>query len=162
VRALSILAAAALSVVLACAREAPFTDAERDVVATAVDSATHDFRGAERDRDADRMIAHMAPSFYMYDDGSRKDYQETVASIRATMPSLRYFETEWSDIESTVLGPNGAVVSFTFRDSLVDASGGTVRLDGATTFVWERFENQWRLVYAQVDRFPADTASGDS
>jgi len=156
VRYLPAFVAACVSILTACGRTPAFTDADRDVVAASVDSATHEFRGAERARDADRMIAQIAPAFYMYDDGVRKDYQETVAQIRSTMPSFQSFETEWSDVESTVLGPNGAVVSFTFRDSLIDASGQTLRLEGATTFVWERFGGDWLLVYAQADRWPID------
>ncbi len=153
----------ALSAVLvgACGGGPAFTDADRDAVVAAVDSATRTFQQAERARDAERTIAHMAPSFYMYNDGVRQDYETTVAQIRASMPTFRHFEPAWSDVEVTVLGPEGAVVSLVFRDSIIDASGALLRFRGTSTLAWRRFGPDWHIVYADAVHYPV-TAQDDS
>jgi ketosteroid isomerase-like protein len=150
----SFLAVAALT---ACISPDELSPAERRVVAAQVDSATRSFQAAERDRDAERIVAHLAPEFYMYNDGVRAEYPAVVENIRATMPSLRLFEPEWRDIEVTVLGRNGAVVSFVFEDLLVTGAGDTLRVRGPTTLVWRRQgQSSWLVIYADADHYPAE------
>lgn len=134
------------------------TDAERRVIAAEVDSATGSFQAAERDRDAGRIISHLAPDFYMYNDGVRVGYDSTVANIQRTMPSLLTFEPEWRDIRVHVLGRAGAVVSFVFQDFIVTASNDTMQVQGPTTLVWRRHGSDWLIVYADADHYPVGTA----
>jgi len=133
---------------------ADLTSAERRVIAASVDSATRSFQAAERERDADRILGHLAPNFYMYGDGVRVGYDSTVANIRRTMPTFKVFEPEWSGIEVTVLGRNGAVVSFTFQDLIVTETGDTLQFQGPTTLVWQRHGNDWLIAYADADHYP--------
>ena len=144
---------ASLMVAIACAPSATLTDTERAGIAAAVDSATRSFEEAERARDADRIVAHLAPDFYMYVDGVRTTYAESVEMIRQTMPTLSAFEPTWDDLEIRVLGHNAAVVSFVFRDSLVAANGDITVMTGPTTLVWERRGNDWLIVYGDADHY---------
>jgi len=141
-------------ILVACAAPDHLTTAERRVIAAQVDSATRAFQAAERDRDAERVVAHLAPDFYMYNDGARTGYDSVVANIRTTMPTLRVFATEWHDVQVVVLGRNGAVASFTFEDMVVTAAGDTLRMTGPTTLVWRRQANDWRIAYADADHYP--------
>ena len=124
-------------------------------------SGRPEFEEAERARDAEALLAFLAPDFYMYQDGLRFDRDAIEAQVRGTMPTLQRFETEFSDIEVRVLGRNSAVVSLTFRDRVTDASGATTRQRGVTTFVWERRGEVWLITYADADHFP-DTVPQDT
>ncbi len=132
------------------------SDADRTAIAAVVDSATRAFQAAERARDAERMIAHLAPDFSMYVDGVRTSYDAVVEGTRATMGTFQFFEPRWSDLVVRVLARNAAVVSFTFRDSIVTESGDIQRATGPTTLVWERRGTDWLIVFADADHYPVD------
>lgn len=128
--------------------------ADRRAIAAEVDSATRAFEAAERAQDADGVIAHLAPGFYMYTDGVRTSYDSVVASIRRTMGSFRVFEPRFERVEVRVLGRDVALVTFTFRDSIVTGTGDTWLFTGPTTLVWERRDAHWRIIYADADHYP--------
>lgn len=130
------------------------SDTERLAIAASIDSATRSFEAAERARDPERVIAHLAPEFHMYVDGARSGYDSVAASIRATMTSFRDFEPGFESVEVIVLGHDAAVVSLTFRDSITTASGETLQFRGPTTLVWERHGADWLIVYADADHYP--------
>ena len=129
------------------------SDEHRTTIAASVDSAMVSFQEAERALDAERVIAHMAPDFYMYSDGVRVDYNSTSAQIRQFMSTLQHFEPGFANIEIKVLGRDGAVVSFTFRDSVVDGSGTTMQFRGPTTMVWQRRGADWLITYVDADHY---------
>jgi ketosteroid isomerase-like protein len=138
--------------VAACtAGRSSLDDRERAAVAAAVDSATRAFLAAQRDRDAGHAVAHLAPDFSMFNDGIRLSYDAVASSIHQTMGSFRHFESAWTDMSVRVLGRDAAVVSFTFRDSIVTTDDEILRFTGPTTLVWERRGSDWLIVYAHVD-----------
>lgn len=124
-----------------------------DIVAE-VTRATLRFRQAERTLDAEALLGFLSPDFYMYQDGKRGSYETTKSQIRTSIPSLRKFETTWSDLEVLVMGPESACVSFTFHDVITDGEGTTTRAKGATTLLWKRGVDGWRIVYADADHYP--------
>jgi len=132
----------------------PLTDADRRTITTSVDSATRAFEQAQRARDPERAIGHLAPDFYMYNDGVRSSHDSVVAGIRRTMGTFRHLEPGFANVEVRALGPAAALVSLTFRDSITTASGETRRFRGATTLVWERRGADWLIVYADADHYP--------
>lgn len=137
-----------------CAGTAEFGAVERAAVVAAVDSAVRAFEAAERARDVERTISHLAPDFYMYTDGVRTSYDSVVASIRNSMPTFDHFEPGFASVEVVALGPNAALTSMTFHDSIVTTSGELLRFTGPTTLVWERREGDWLIVYADADHYP--------
>jgi len=147
----------ALACVLACGPpdRAP-GDAEVRTIAASVDSATRSFEQAQRARDPERVIAHLAPDFYMYGDGVRSDYAAVVAAMRRSFPTTRHVEPGFTDVQVKVLGRDAAVVSLRFRDSIMTASGDVLQWRGATTLVWERRRGEWRLTYADADHYPVE------
>lgn len=130
------------------------TDAERQAIALSVDSATRAFEEAERALDAERVVAHIAPDFYMYNDGVRVGYEPTVQMIRQNFVTLRHMEPGFADIEIKVLGRDAALATFTFRDSLVDATGASFSFRGPTSLIWERRGADWLITYADADHYP--------
>ena len=130
------------------------SEAERSTIEASVDSATRAFQAAERARDANRTIAHLAPDFYMYVDGVRSSYDSVVASIRSTFPTFQHFEPRWHDLTVRALGPDAALATFIFRDSVVLASGEIVQATGPTTLVWERRGADWLVTFADADHYP--------
>jgi len=145
----------------ACAAPpAAFDDAARAAVEAAVDSATRAFEATERARDVDGMLRHLAPDFTMVTDGVRSGRDEVVAQVRSTMPTLRSFESQWTDMVVRALGPDAALSSFHFVDVVVTGEGDTLRAQGPTTLVWERRGEDWRIVYADADHYPGEE-SGD-
>ncbi len=144
-----------LAVATACSSAGgSLSETERGAIEASVDSATRAFQAAERARDAERTIAHLAPDFYMYNDGVRSSYDSVVASIRSTFGTFQHFEPRWRDLAVRVLGPDAALVTLIFRDSIVMASGETVRFTGPTTLVWERRGADWLVIFADADHYP--------
>ncbi|MDH3495523.1 MAG: nuclear transport factor 2 family protein [Gemmatimonadota bacterium] len=146
---------ALIALALACAgTPVPANDAERQAVRTSVDSATRALAAAERALDIERTIAHLAPEFYMYNDGVRTGYDSAVASIRRSLPAFASFAPVWTNLEVLVLSREAAVATFTFRDSIVMRTGDVLRLWGPTTLVWERRGRDWLITYADADHYP--------
>lgn len=131
----------------------PATD-ERTQVAAAVDSAVRAFRQADMDLDGQRVVDHLWPEFYMYADGVRSDYAQVRTNILSFMSGLRSFDTDWTDVEVVALGPNTALSSFRFRDSIVLSDGTLLQSEGPTTLLWERRGTEWKLLYADADHYP--------
>ena len=139
---------------LAAAGACALGERERQSIAASVDSATRAFAEAQRARDPERAIAHLAPDFYMYNDGRRAGYDSVVAGIRRSFGTFRYLEPGFADVQVRVLGPDAALVSLTFRDSLVTIDGRQMGFRGATTLVWERRGGRWLISYADADHYP--------
>ena len=129
---------------------------DRAAVELAVDSALQAFLAAELAIDTTAVMAHMWPEFSMYQDGQRADYPTIMDQIRTTMPGLEVFHAEWTDIQIRALGAHVAVSSFHFRDSIVTLQGDLIQAQGPTTLIWERREDQWRLIYGDADHYPVE------
>ena len=141
---------------VAAASCGPSTDAPHDSegVTAAVRSVMDTFLAAQRERDAEEVVRLLAPDFYMYVDCGRQGYDSVAAQIRGTMPALQRMEPTWDKVEVSALGPNHALVTFTFRDLIVDGSGNRIRLRGPTTLVWRLDETGWKMIYADADHYP--------
>ena len=135
-------------------REVNMTPDARNAIVVAVDSATRSFENAERARDPEAAIAHLAPEFYIYADGVRTGYDDAVEGMRSFMGSLQHFEPGWENVEVVVLGPRAALSTFTFRDSIVTAEGELQMARGPTTLAWELRGDDWLIVYADADHYP--------
>jgi ketosteroid isomerase-like protein len=127
---------------------------ERTAVVTSVDSATRAFESAQRARDPDRIVAHIAPGFYIHVDGRRVGYDTVIMDIRSSFTGLRHYEPGFRNIEVLVLARDAALSTFEFRDSLVDAAGALRRARGMTTLAWSRRDGQWHIIYAHAEHHP--------
>lgn len=92
----------------------------------------------------------------MWADGVRVEYADVVAGSPAFMSTLDVFHTEWSDLRIRPLGPNTALASFHFRDSIVAKDGSITRAQGPNTFIWERRDGEWRVIFGDADHYPIE------
>jgi ketosteroid isomerase-like protein len=132
------------------------TDAQREEIAGVVEARLRSFESAERSRDAEPLIAHFAavPTFRIYNDGEAVGYDAIVAMIRTTFPNLRSIEGGFGDLQVSVLAPDHALVSASFRETVVDHDGVSTRSRGAVSWLWRLIDGQWYIVYGQVDHRP--------
>ncbi len=152
--------ALALAFLVACRSEpnsagGPLNTRSSSVTA-GVEAAVWAFHAADTARDAEAIVKLLWPEYTMFVDGARMRYDEVVKGSREFLPSLELFHTVWSDLRITPLGPNAAVASFQFRDSIITKGGDLIRSRGPTTFIWERRNGEWRLVYGDADHYPID------
>ena len=128
--------------------------ADLSYVTTEVEAAVWVFHAADTARNAEAVIGLMWPEFQMLVDGNRLGYDEAAAGAREFMPSLELFATDWTDVRVTPLGSDHADASFQFRDSIVTKTGTLIQAQGPTTFVWERRNGEWRILFADADHYP--------
>jgi len=134
----------------------PPSTADASRISAEIETAVWAFHSADTARDAEAVIGLLWPDFTMLVDGSRRDYGEVVAGSREFMASLELFHTEWTDLRILPLGPDVAIASFQFRDSIMTSAGDLIRSRGPTTFVWQRRGGEWRLRFADADHYPID------
>lgn len=137
--------------------DASLSAGERNVIASRIDSLTWAFEEAERNRSPEQTVAFLAEDFYMYVDGNRMGYDSVAANIRRTIGGMQHVEPGFENVEVRVLSRDAALVSMTFRDSIVTATGELFMSSGPTTLVWERRQGEWQIVYADADHYPVTT-----
>ena len=125
-------------------------------VSEEVEAAVQLFHRADTAMDAEAVIGLLWPDYTMLVDGVRVSYEDVARGSREFMASLDLFHTEWTDLQIRPLGPDAAIASFQFRDSIVTAAGDIIRSRGPTILVWQRREGQWRLVFGDADHYPID------
>ena len=101
-------------------------------VSAEVEAATWAFHAADTALDAQGVIDLLWPEFYMYGDGARSTYEDVATGAPAFFGNLDLFHTEWTDLRVTALGPDAAISSFTFSDSIVAKDGTITRNTGLT------------------------------
>ena len=131
-------------------------DAEREEIVAAVERAVHSFEDAERETDADALLAHFAPvpEFHIYSDGQRISHEAMTAYIRESFPALQSIEGGFVDLTIWVLARDAALATGTFREATTDRSGNTTRVRGAASWLWRRIDGRWLIVYGQADHYP--------
>jgi ketosteroid isomerase-like protein len=125
-------------------------------ISAEVEAAVQAFHAADTSMNAEAVIGLLWPDYTMFVDGTRIGYDDVVAGSRDFMASLELFHTDWTDLEITVLGPDAAVASFLFRDSIVTSAGDLIQARGPTSFVWQRRGGEWRLLFGDADHYPID------
>jgi uncharacterized protein (TIGR02246 family) len=146
-----------LAAMVGCLRSPGVVDeTQKKEIVAAVEAAMRSFEAAERARDPERLIAHFAsvPGFHVYSDGQRLTYEAMVAGVRQAFPTLRSIEGGFSDLQVSVLSPESALVSASFRETVTDNTGTATRSRGAASWLWRRIDAQWRIVYGHVDHYP--------
>jgi len=112
------------------------------------------FHAADTSLNAQGVTDLLWPEFTMLADGNRVSYEEVKTGSKAFMSSLTTFHTEWEDLKITPLGNRHAISSFIFTDSIVAKDGTLTQARGPNTFVWEKREEVWKVIYADADHYP--------
>ena len=109
---------------------------------------TEEVGAAWRSLDADDYLSWFSGDLLFYFEGQRVDRDAFDTVIRASLGGLRSSTFEVLDPRVQVLGQDAATISFDLRELMVDTAGGTTDLQAATTFVWARRPDGWKVVLA--------------
>lgn len=112
------------------------------------------FHAADTSLNAQGVTDLLWPEFTMLADGNRVSYEEVKTGSQAFMASLTTFHTEWDDLKIIPLNNSHAISSFIFTDSIVAKDGTLTQARGPNTFVWEKREEVWKVIYADADHYP--------
>jgi len=137
-----------------CAPEPEEGEFDAALIEGAVEDAVWAFHAADTQMNAEAVISLMWPEFSMLADGTRVTYDDAVAGSRSFMASLELFHTQWTDLQINVLDDKHAISTFLFRDSIRTKSGDLIQAQGPNSFVWEKREGEWRVLYADADHYP--------
>lgn len=150
--------------ILLCSTSLRCTDPEAGLVSdsllnknqiiTEVRQSLQAFHTADTSRNAEGVLSLLWPDYTMFADGNKMVYNEVAKGSRAFMANLELFHTEWSDVQITALGPDAALTAFQFRDSIITKSGELTQSRGTTSFVWQRRNNEWRVLFADANHYP--------
>ena len=143
---------ALLLLLLGCQPETSRTDISH--VVPEVQAALDAFHAADTSRHAQGVIDLLWPEYTMFADGARIGHVDVVSGSKAFMESLALFHTTWSDVQIIPLAPDLAISSFIFRDSILKHDGTLIQSQGPNSFVWERREGEWRVLYGDADHYP--------
>lgn len=129
---------------------------DRSHVVPEVQEALDAFHTADTSMHAQGVIDLLWPEYSMFADGARVGYEDVVTGSREFMASLTFFQTNWTDIQIIPLTPELAISSFVFRDSILMQDGTLIRSKGPNSFVWQKREGEWRVLYGDADHYPID------
>lgn len=121
-----------------------------------VKSQVQAFHAADTSKNAQGMLDLLWPEFTMLVDGHPITYEDVETGSKSFMASLKTFHTEWKDLKIIPLGEQHAISSFTFTDSIVAKDGTITQSTGPNTFVWEKRDGQWKVIYGDADHYPIE------
>ena len=129
-------------------------NAQRETIVAAVQARMQSFEAAERSRDPERLLTHFAsvPDFQIYHDGRGPSTHAVLsAGTRVALPAVRALDVTYSNLRISVLGPEYALLSATFRREMVIAATGATSLsEGAVSYLWQNIDGQWLIVYGHI------------
>ncbi|MTI40242.1 nuclear transport factor 2 family protein [Fulvivirga lutimaris] len=112
------------------------------------------FHAADTSLNAQAMVNLLWPEFTMLADGNYISYKDVSTSSKSFMASLETFHTVWKDLKIVPLDNHHAISSFIFTDSLVAKDGTITQSRGPNTFVWEKRNDEWKVIYGDADHYP--------
>lgn len=146
-----------LLLLLACGQQQiAETNSDSTQIIQQVKKQVDAFHAADTSLNAQGVVDLLWPEFTMLADGNYVSYEEVKAGSMAFMASLTTFQTEWKDLRIIPLGAHHAISSFIFTDSIVAKDGTLTQSSGPNTFVWEKREGEWRLIYGDADHYPME------
>ena len=137
-----------------CQPQVTNTDVDTAEVIEQVRGQVNAFHAADTSLNAQGVADLLWPEFTMLADGNRVSYEEVRTGSQAFMASLETFHTEWADLKIIPLSKRHAISSFIFTDSIVAKDGTLTQARGPNTFVWEKREEVWKVIYADADHYP--------
>ncbi|NNC71006.1 MAG: nuclear transport factor 2 family protein [Flavobacteriaceae bacterium] len=112
------------------------------------------FHAADTALNAQGVIDLLWPEYTMLVDGKYIDYEEVITGSISFMASLDVFHTEWKELRIIPIGNSHAISSFIFTDSIVAKDGTITQSRGPNTFVWEKRDGVWKVIFGDADHYP--------
>jgi len=132
------------------------TTFDSEIVKQEVEAQIWAFHTADTSMNAEAMIDLLWPEYTMLADGKRISYDDVSQGSAQFMSNLTLFHTEWTDLEIIPVSADAALSSFIFKDSIINKSGELTRQQGPNTFLWQRRNGEWKLLYGDADHYPLD------
>ncbi|MEQ9414468.1 MAG: DUF4440 domain-containing protein [Cyclobacteriaceae bacterium] len=116
-------------------------------------SQVNSFQAADTTLNSKGVLDLLWPEFTMLSDGNYITYDDVSKGSKAFMSSLESFNTKWDSLRITPLGNDHAISSFIFTDSIVSKDGTITQSRGPNTFVWEKRNEEWKVIYGDADHY---------
>jgi ketosteroid isomerase-like protein len=142
---------ATLGVMACSAAPADLTQAERAVIASAVEARVNGYVDAARRRDVSWFLDFWADTddFVLAGDGNLVGYAAWADQLRKAVADTReILDFEFFNRHTYVLARDAAVHTTQFRWALVQANGDTLRMHGSWSYVFKDFDGVWRVVHS--------------
>lgn len=142
---------------LSCSKQSPsvgFNSNEKDIVIQEIENAVWEFYSADTAMNSTKVMNLLWPECSMLIDGNRISYTDISKGSKEFMGSLVLFHTEWQDLQIIPISQNVGVSSFIFKDSIINESGVLTQAQGPNTFVWQKRDNEWKVLYGDADHYP--------
>lgn len=141
-----------------CDKQAKIKKEETDTVGLIeqVKFQVNAFHAADTALNSDKVIDLLWPEFTMLADGNYIEFNDVKTGSKKFMTSLKSFNTQWNDLRIIPLGKNHAISSFIFIDSLVAKDGTITKSKGPNTFIWEKRDGEWKVLYGDADHYPIE------
>ena len=134
--------------------DTPFDEKQQAFVIDEVEAAVWAFHAADTSMNADEVIGLCWPEMTMLVDGNRIKYEDIKKGSKQFMSSLVLFHTEWEDLQVIPISESAAISSFIFTDSIINKSGELTQARGPNTFLWQKRDGEWRVLYGDADHYP--------
>ncbi|MEM9052222.1 MAG: nuclear transport factor 2 family protein [Bacteroidota bacterium] len=123
-------------------------------VGAEITSRVQEFHTADTTLNAQGVISLLWPEYTMMADGKLVTYEQVKTGAPDFMESLETFYTEWHNLKVIPLGNDHAISTFTFHDSIVTKDGLITLSTGPNTFIWEKRDTVWKVIFADADHYP--------
>ena len=153
---LSTLFVGLLLIVSGCNQKAEQETIDTELIIEQVTEQVQAFHRADTSRNAEGVVALLWPEYTMLVDGHYISYEDVTKGSPVYMASLESFHTEWTDLRVVPLNKYHAISSYIFNDSIVAKDGTVTRSKGPNTFVWEKRNGIWKVIYGDADHYPLD------
>jgi ketosteroid isomerase-like protein len=152
--AFSKVAVATLAPVLmvACAAAEPgeLSDVERQTVVAEINERLNEYAAAVTSKNLDVALSFWSDSeeFIFAGDGTiLGGYDEWAAlTTQHTAETAQWLYWDWTRIEVAILSRSAASATVEFDFSSILNQGDTLSLQGAWTYVFKKFEGEWKVI----------------
>jgi len=141
---------------LSCNKKVVVKEIDSVALIEQVKSRVDAFHMADTTLNSDGVVDLLWPEFIMLADGNYIAYDNVREGTKAFMASLESFDSEWKNVRIIPIGNHHAISSFIFTDSLVAKDGTISQSQGPNTFVWEKRDGIWKVIYGDVDHYPME------
>lgn len=108
-------------------------------------------------KDAEAGFSYMdADNFLRFIDNGRimEDYNITISNFKGLYSGLNTLKLFPADIRFTVLSESSALMTYNFSEEIVTTDGNEMKMQGAMTGVFQKINENWRMVHVHQSYYP--------
>ena len=143
-----------LFILSSCNKKAEKKEIDSVEIIEQVKSQVDAFHKADTTLNSEGVLDLLWPEFTMLVDGNYVAYDDIRENSPKFMASLESFYTEWKNLRIVPIGNEHAISSFIFIDSIIAKDGTITQSKGPNTFVWEKRNGNWKVIYGDADHYP--------